>query len=730
LNLLFCCIFLMGLRVGNGGPEGPANQDEVFRPSAQSHNEISGTVYGSALQARNIHGDVHIHQAASRLPSPSQLPPCARLVGRADAIAAMNEARASGVIVITGPPGMGKTALAVTWGHAIRESFPDGTLYEDLHGHAPDGPASPSDALGRFLRALGVSPQQVPPELSELTAMYRSLVAGKRVLVVLDDALTAAQVSPLLPPSAGSVAVVTSRWRLASLAARGARVIQLDRLGPAAALELLSRTLGDDRPLAEPHAARELVDLCARVPLALCVAGARLAARSRWPISDMVEALTHERRRLAALAMEDDMAVRTALDLSYQALEPEAARMYRTMGLYPGTRFDSSVAAAAMSILRAEARRLLGVLTDANMLDDVEGGRYRFHDLTRLHAREMAERSETDAVRDVAVRRMLDWFLVTITSAGQAISPYRRQQPQDIVHRPAEPVRFVDARSALDWLDDTLPDVLAAARLAVGSQLLTAAWQLADAMWPLFLYRGRYTERLEFDRLGLAAAREDGDALGEAKMLNRLGLAIMNLGQWDEAAACFQHALSLWERMGDEDRIAGSTRRLGLVAAGRGQPDEAIGWLTRALTGYRELDRGRECALTLSDLGDVLTSAGRPAEALTQLREAAALLDEVRDPYNQARVLTRLGRACEQAGDTTAAGGYLGQALRAMRDIGSPRGEAETLTALGELAEHEEEFTEARRLYADAEKILVRLSHPQAVHVRERLARLARPGEA
>ena len=307
----------------------------------------------------------------------------------------MDAARSSRVIVLTGPPGIGKTALAVHWGHARREDFPDGALYEDLHGHAPDGPARPSEVLGRFLRALGVAPHQVPAELAELTALYRSLVIDKQMLVVLDDALTAAQVYPLLPPSAGSVAVVTSRWRLGGLAVYGARVVQLDRLDSDAALELLSRTLGDDRALSDPHAARELVDLCAKVPLAVCVAGARLAARSRWPISEMVQALAQERRRLAALAMEDDMAVRPALDLSYRSLEPNAARMYQTMGLYPGTRFDSNVAAAAAYVARSEARRLLGVLTDANLLDDAEDGQYRFHDLTRLHAREMAEQLES-----------------------------------------------------------------------------------------------------------------------------------------------------------------------------------------------------------------------------------------------------------------------------------------------------------------------------------------------
>ncbi len=710
--------------MASSGPTGPGDQEEVLGPYSKSRNEIGGTVYGPAVQARDIHGDVHLRQPPSRLPAPSQLPPPVRLAGRAEALAAIDAARANRMIVITGPPGIGKTALAVHWSHAVRENFPDGALYEDLHGHAPDGPARPGDVLGRFLRALGVTPHQVPAELAELTALYRSLTAGKRMLVVLDDALTAAQAYPLLPPSTGSMAVVTSRWRLGGLAARGARFIQLDRLDYDAALDLLSHTLGDDRAFAEPHAARELVDLCARVPLAVCVAGARLAARSRWPISEMVQALTHERRRLAALAMEDDMAVRPALDLSYRSLEPEAARMYRTMGLYPGTRFDSSVAAAAASVSRAEARRLLGVLTDANLLDDVEGAQYRFHDLTRLHAHEMAEHEESAVARDIAVRRMLDWFMATVTSAGQTITPYRHDQPRDVRYAPAEPVRFIDADSALEWLDGALPEVLAAARFAAGQGLPILAWQLADAMWPLFLYRGRYTERLEFDRLGLDAARGGGDALGEAKMLNRMGLAVMKLGQFDEADRHFRQALSMWERMGDAYRVASSLHRLGFVAAARQRPGDAIDWFTRALAAYRELGATREIALTLSDLGDTLIGAGRPAEAVTHLREAGSLLAEISDPYNQARVLTRLGRAHEHAGDFPAADDHLRRALRSMRDIGSSRGEAEALAALGSLAERAGRPDEARRRYADAERILLRLGHPQAAQIRERLTRL------
>jgi Tetratricopeptide repeat/NB-ARC domain len=675
-------------------------------------NEIDGIIHGPAIQARNIRGDIHFHQPSSSLPPPSQLPPPVRLVGRAQDLAALDAARPDRVILITGPPGIGKTALAVGWGHLIRADFPDGVLFDDLHGYAADGPTRPGEVLGRFLRALGIAPHQVPAELAELTALYRSVLADKRMLVVLDDALTAAQVVPLLPPSPASVTVVTSRQRLGGLAARGARILQLDRLATDAAVELLRRTLGDDRASAEPYAARDLVGLCAKVPLAVCVAGARLAARSRWPISEMVRALEQERRRLAALAMEDDVAVRPALDLSYRSLDSAAARMYRTMSLFPGSRFGSGVAAAAASVTQAEARRLLGLLTDANLLDDAEGGRYRFHDLTRLHAREMAEHEEPAPVLAVVARRMTDWFLAAVTSAGQVVVPYRSGQPRDIRYPPAEPARFPDPGRALDWLDHELPEVIAVARFAAGHGFLTAVWQLADAMWPLFLYQGRYAERLEFDRLGLDAARRGGDRLGEAKMLNRIGLAVLHLGRLDEADTYFQQARRTWEELGDRGRAAGCLRRLALVAVRGYRPDDAIGYFTRALSTYRALNDARHVALTLSDLADVLIGSGRPHEAMTALHEADSLLAGIDDPYNQARVLIRLGRAEEQAGELAAADGHLSRALDSMREIGSLRGQAEALLALGRLAEHDGRPERARRRYAEAREILTRIGDP------------------
>lgn len=722
----------------SGESQGPGKHEgeEAFDVPAGTSNEVGGVVYGPSVQARDIRGDVHIHQPASTprrnpMPTPNQLPPPSPLTGRDADLQAMDAARDSRVILLTGPSGVGKTALAVNWAHAVRAEFPDGVLLADLRGHAADGPASVSEALGRFLRALGIDTRQSPSDLAELTDLYRSIMIDKQMLVVLDDAVSTAQVAPLLPTCPASVAVITSRQRLGSLATRGARVIHLDRLDADAAFELLSRTIGGDRARADPHAAGKLVELCGRLPLAICIAGARLAARSRWPVSEMVEAMGHERERLAALTMEDDMPVRSALDLSYGALPAEAARAYRLMGLFPGTHFDSAVTAAAIAVPRADAKRLLGALTDANLLDDATGGQYRFHDLTRLHAREMADQHEPTAVREEAIRRMLDWFLATGRSASLAVRPYRgtRDPALDIRYPPPEPLRFAGASTALDWLDHELPNVLAAARLAVKHRQFAVTWQLADVMWPVFLYRGRHAERLEFDRLGLDAARAGGDALGEAKMLYRIGTAVMDDGQFDQAEAYIEQALAAWQWLGHRDRVAGSLRRLGYVAMARRRPGDAADLYARALNAYRELGDTRHIAVTLSNLGDALIQTGRPEDAITALEEADSLLADFPDRHSQGRVLTRLGRAHERAGHPETAAGYLDDALRTMREIGSARGEADALLALGDLATHADRQEEARTRYAEAQRVLVSLGSPEEAQGRERLARLDQPDQ-
>jgi tetratricopeptide (TPR) repeat protein len=446
----------------------------------------------------------------------------------------------------------------------------------------------------------------------------------------------------------------------------------------------------------------------------------------------MVEAMALERERLAALRMEDDMAVRGALDISYRGLPAEAARIYRLMGLFPGTHFDSGVAAATAAVPRADAKRLLGMLTDANLLDDASGGQYRFHDLTRLHAREMADRHESATARDDSIRRMLDWFLATVGGASLTVTPYRKDRDLilDTRYQPAELLRFASASTALEWLDRELPNALAAARLAVAHRHWSVAWQLADAMWPVFLYRGRHAERMEFDVLGLDAARQGGEALGEAKMLYRLGTALINAGQLDQAEVSIEQALDAWQRLGRPDRVAGSLRRLGYLAMARGRPEEAAGWFGQALAGYRELDDARHIAVTLSNLAEALIETGRAQEAMTALHEAGRLLADFPDPYNQGNVLARLGRAHERAGNPEGAATYLHEALRTMREAGSPRGEADALVALGDLANRAGRRDEARARYAEAQRVLVSLGSPEEARVRERLTQLHQPDQS
>jgi tetratricopeptide (TPR) repeat protein len=383
----------------------------------------------------------------------------------------------------------------------------------------------------------------------------------------------------------------------------------------------------------------------------------------------MVRALTRETERLAALVLEDDMTVRSALDVSYRALYPHAAPMYRVMALFPGVRFGAGGAAAAAAVPSAEARRDLNVLTDANLLDDAPDGQYRFHDLTRLHAREMAELHEPAEEGAAIARRTLDWYLALADASRAAVLPHRHDPGLQIGYRPAEPARFAGPGTALDWLDRELPNVMALTRLAASQRHHTAAWQLSDTMRPLFLYRGHHAERLQLDELALTAAH---DATGEAKMLNRLGLAVMDLGQYERAQGCYEQAQAIWERLGDASRVIGSRRRLGMVGLARNRPADATGLLTQALDGYTQIGDTRKTALTLSDLAEALLRAGSPADAITRLLEASALLAQAPDPYNQARTLTRLGTAHEQAGDLEAARRYLRRALNAMRDISSP----------------------------------------------------------
>ena len=348
-------------------------------PKALSANELSGTVTGPVVQARTIQGDVRIQvDAGPQAPPPAQLAPAPALfIDRHRELSELDEllgaerttAHAPALIVISGLGGVGKSALALHWLHRIRDRFPDGQLYADLRGSDQGQPVSVSEVLERFLRALGIAPERVPAELDEQVALFRSATAGRRLAVLLDNALSAAQVRSLLPASPYGLVCVTTRHRLSGLIVDGARFVELAPLAEDAATELLTRVVGEERVSAEPEAARELAGLCGMLPIALCASAARLASHRRRSIARLVRELRDARRRLSMLSLDEEISVQAALDVSYNGLPEDQARLYRLVGLHPGDDFTAEVAGAAAGVDPGEAADLLDALAGDRFAD-------------------------------------------------------------------------------------------------------------------------------------------------------------------------------------------------------------------------------------------------------------------------------------------------------------------------------------------------------------------------
>ena len=393
---------------------------------------------GRLAEALRLSADEHAELvAAASRPSTPKAPTAERPVvaqlpasvqgfsGREDVLVAMDALLADDAVVISaiaGTPGIGKTTLAVHWAHRVRSRFPDGQLFLNLRGHGGGAPLTPHEALSRLLCRLGLEPGAVPTDVESAAATYRSTLAGQRVLVVLDDAVDAGQVRPLLPGSPGCLALVTSRYRLDGLVARdGAKRLVLDALTTGAAHTLLAHVLGPERIAAEPEAVEELVELCARLPLALRIAAAHLLGRPSRSIGTFVTTL-RAGDRLGSLAVpgDPDTAVRAAFDLSYTALEPLPRRVFRLMGKMPGPDLTSDAVAALADLDLTETERCLDAITAAHLVDEHQPGRYTFHDLLRLYAGERAELEESTADLALAVERL----------CGQARAPAPGARPR------------------------------------------------------------------------------------------------------------------------------------------------------------------------------------------------------------------------------------------------------------------------------------------------------------
>ncbi|MFY1690140.1 tetratricopeptide repeat protein [Plantactinospora sp. WMMB782] len=651
----------------------------------------------------------------------------------------------SGLAILSGPGGVGKTALASYWAENSRKSFPDGQLYVDLNGFGAGDPVDPGEALGDLLHALGTPAERLPVTLAERRALYRSTTADRTLLVVLDSAHSVAQVRALLPGGRSKV-LVTSRARLVGLVAEGGRLIELTPLRPAESVLLLSRAAGSDRMDREPDDAARLAEICGGLPIALCVVAARLAARPRLSVGRMARDLSTEADRLRQLSKVDGLSVQATFDMSYRSLPAEAAAVYRRMALHPGLEFGIGVVAAVLPVLlpddigpggsaepyadpagRSEvAADLVEVLLEASLLEEIAEDRFRYHDLIRLHARQKARTDEPEAERRMTVRRLLEWYLAAAARADKTLTPYRRRLPYDFVGQPRDLPRLLDRESALAWLDRERVNLFAAGRTALQHGHALLAWQLSDVVWPLLLYRKHYMDRLEVDRCGVEAARAFGDAWAEAVMLKRLGRVLSKFGDNEGAERHTREAVLRYQQADDLRGRLDAEAGLAALYRESGRTTEAVDLLVRLVGANREFGDDRNTVLTLINLGTLLVELGRPDEAIGFLREAEGIFAELDavDPYNGARALIALAGALLGAGDLTAAERAATEAAHRMRDLGSEHEYAEALVQLGRIARRHGDATAARKHLERARAIFVRLDSSRATEVDRRLTEL------
>ncbi|MFD7504854.1 ATP-binding protein [Streptomyces sp. NPDC059850] len=704
------------------------------------HNELSGTVHGPAVQAGAVYGGIHIRAGdtgeGQRAYVPWQLPPSVRITDRTAELRTLEghreRAAAEGygtLAAVSGLGGVGKTAVALAWLHGLREWFPDGQLYAHLGAQSAAGAVSPEEVVGRFLRALGVPTGQIPTAPAERVALYRSLTADRRLVVLLDDAATAAQVRPLLP-GGPNVTAVTSRWRMPGLTVDGCYAVHLDPLATEAAVELLRVTLADDRVAAQPAEARALVELCAGLPLAVRVAGARLAARPRRHITTMVRALTEERGRLEALAIEGDHNVRAALDLSYQGLRDEAARLYRRLSLHPGPEFGSAVADAALGGGR-DASGPLDLLYDANLLIDAGDERYRFHDLVRLHAAEKAEADETPEERAAALRRIAHHYLATATRAEAIVDPQHRTLDRDSDATDPVIADFGEGGdAALDWLESELPNLMAVIRIARPAGFPAVAWQLADALWPLFLRRKFYEDWRAAHREGLLAAEELADPVAQCRMLTSGGMGELGMGDHERALEMFERAARTFHASGNALGQARTLNYQGLAHQRLGRLDRAAELFARAAAELPTVGDARAGGLARLNLADIALERERWEQAVTDADAAHTTLDEAGDAYNAARAATLLGRAHLGRDRHGLAEEWLSAALATLRGMAAHYETARAVESLATLAERRGQTGLARERYEEALGLYSAVGRSKSAHaeaVRARLGRLDTP---
>jgi tetratricopeptide (TPR) repeat protein len=659
-------------------------------------------------------------------------------VAETDALAAglaeSRAGRAGGPVImaICGMAGVGKTALAVRWAQQNSDAFPDGQLFVNLRGFEPSGSVVATEAALRgFLDAFEVPPERIPDTAEAQAALYRSLLGGRRVLVVLDNARDAEQVRPLLPGPGRCLVLVTSRDQLPGLVTReGASPLSLRPLPPAQASELLRLRLGAGRTAAEPAAVAEIVAGCAGLPLALAIVAANAATHPDFPLSRLAERLQQARDRLAALAGgEASTDIRVAFAVSYRALTPPAARLFRLLGLFPAPQLSAPAGASLAALPVDRARHLLAELVRANLLVEQLPDRYQLHDLLRSYAIELSGQTGRDRLRQAAIRRSVDHYLHSAYAADQLLNRHRNP----IAIPLAPPVagvsieRVDDPDQALAWFRREHAALLGTVRLAVDTGADAQAWQLA---WGLTTYldrQGHWHDLAATRQAALDAASRLEHPAAQAYDHHLLAGAHTHLGHYRDAHAHAQRSLEMYARLGDQLGQANSHQTLAVLWERQSRPDRAVDHARQALRLYQARGDRRGGAIIHNVLGWCHRLLGDHSRALEHCRQALALFEELADRGGQAETWDSIGCVHDQLGDQPAATGCYRRALELFRDAGERYGEAVTLIHLGDSHRASGAAGAAEAVWRSALGILDELDHPDAAQVRTRLGAPARP---
>jgi tetratricopeptide (TPR) repeat protein len=667
---------------------------------------------------------------------PRQLPAAVRhFAGRSievavllDLIKATEETGGTVVIsAIHGTAGIGKTALAVHLAHRVADSFPDGQLYVNLRGFDPAGsPMDPAEALRGFLDALHVPGDQLPTEVEAQARLYRSLLADRRMLVVLDNARDADQVRPLLPGTPGCLVIATSRDQLGSLVAvEGAHPLTLGVLSAAEALELLERRLGAERVAAEPDAVSEIVEHCARLPLALAIVAARAATYPDFPLAALADELREEQDGLSAFAGGDLASdVRAVLSCSYRSISPTAATMFRRLGLHPGPDVALRAAASLAGSTVSQVRRPISELANANLISEHVPGRFTFHDLLRAYAAELVETLDDEEHRRAARHRLLDHYLHTARAAARLLDAHRRDVDIAPVRAGVTTTPVADAGQALAWFTAERRALTSGIELAAGHGFAPHAWQLAWACAGFLHRRGHWQDHATVQRTALAAAQHAGDRLGEALAHDGLAQAYGQLTRYDDAHAHYRLALRCCTEMGDDVGCAYAHTGLSWILECLGSADEALDHAYRALELFRRTAHHAGEARTLNAVGWRLAQLGEHRQCLAYCEQAVPLLEHLGDRYGLAATWDTIGYAHHHLGDYRQSAACYRRGIDLCRDVGDRYDEALILTHLGDTHRAAGDRDGARDAWRRGFDILDELGHRDAAGVRAKLDEL------